>query len=385
MINFDVKELEFYDKTRDLVTENHSSVKSIKTFPVYEFDNKEYIFKPISKTKPLNTPLFSYSEVFWSYVINKYFNSDAPLYTLAECKGMEKNNPKYYDKGVLVESIAQNGKKLLNLYDYYLSNPDDKVNIKDYENYCMMSYDYTKILESDLFKDEKRRKDVIEEILLSYLREDQNFHYENINLYEDTIEVAPPIDFEFSLPFLFADDDTERMYESVLYEESMLIDKNIDSVKRNNKIIEMLGNYRNWTYNKDNLIYIAENDREEVEDFIEKLDAFTSCLPNIEFNDNNNYITPFNSKSWEMYSALYKENDKEKYEELKSKIVYHELNKEKYFDDLKSHILRYSKRYSDTLKGLVVASKEGIEVTRDTNIEKILESASEKSKTYILK
>ena len=70
---FNVIKLNYKDKNGILVTEAHSQVKSKKYFPIYVYNNKKMIFKPLSKTKPLTTPLFAYSEVYWSYIINKYF------------------------------------------------------------------------------------------------------------------------------------------------------------------------------------------------------------------------------------------------------------------------------------------------------------------------
>ena len=68
---FNVIKLNYKDKNGVLVTEAHSQVKSKKSFPIYTINNKKMIFKPLSKTKPLTTPLFAYSEVYWSYIINK--------------------------------------------------------------------------------------------------------------------------------------------------------------------------------------------------------------------------------------------------------------------------------------------------------------------------
>ena len=58
----------------------------------------------MTKTKPYTTPLYAYSEVIWSNIINKYFEY-APIYQLAFCNGYEENEPKYYDRGTLVENI----------------------------------------------------------------------------------------------------------------------------------------------------------------------------------------------------------------------------------------------------------------------------------------
>ena len=60
---FKVIDLENKEKIGNLKTEAHSQVKSTKHFPIYMIDGKKMIFKPLSKTKPLTTPFFAYSEV----------------------------------------------------------------------------------------------------------------------------------------------------------------------------------------------------------------------------------------------------------------------------------------------------------------------------------
>ena len=70
---FNVINLDIQNKNGNLKSEAHSNVKSTKYFPTFLIDDKTYIFKPLSKTKPMTTPLFAYSEVYWSYIINKYF------------------------------------------------------------------------------------------------------------------------------------------------------------------------------------------------------------------------------------------------------------------------------------------------------------------------
>ena len=145
VINLDIK-----DKTGNLVAEAHSKVKSTKYFPTFKLNGKLMIFKPLSKTKPMTTPFFAFSETFWSYIINKYFDNNTPRYQLAIVKGMENEQQKYSNKGVLVESLTDDNESLTNLYDYFIKHPEETVNIKDYTNYCMINYDYTKILNSNL-------------------------------------------------------------------------------------------------------------------------------------------------------------------------------------------------------------------------------------------
>ena len=56
-----------------------------------------------------------------------------------------------------------------------------KVHIDDYVNYCQMFYDYTEILESDYFQTHPAMaEELVLQILVSILKGDQNYHYENI-------------------------------------------------------------------------------------------------------------------------------------------------------------------------------------------------------------
>jgi len=209
-INYKVEEYDYNNRYKNLQIEAQSSVKSEKFFPVFLNNGKEEIFKPLSKTKPLLTPMFAYSEVIWSTIINKYFDKEAPIYRLARCNHYNESVPKYYQEGTIVPSILDEGEKLINLYEYFRDNSDPAVNINDYVNYCMKFYDYTGILNSKIIKE---RKDLGEQlayqILLSILKADQNYHYENISFKSKDgriTKLAPSIDHEFSTMFIYLDD-----------------------------------------------------------------------------------------------------------------------------------------------------------------------------------
>ena len=96
--NYDIK-----NKKRNLEAKASGVVSGTKYFPVFDENGKEYIFKPLSKTKPYSTPLFAYSEVYWSYLIKKYIDSNTPQYRLAICNGLSDEQPKYYDKGTIIQ------------------------------------------------------------------------------------------------------------------------------------------------------------------------------------------------------------------------------------------------------------------------------------------
>ena len=64
------KKYKYSARSGNLKAEAVGVVKGEKHFPVFEGD---VVFKPLTKSKPLSTPLFAYAEVFWSWVIDAYF------------------------------------------------------------------------------------------------------------------------------------------------------------------------------------------------------------------------------------------------------------------------------------------------------------------------
>lgn len=117
------KKYKYSARSGNLKAEAVGVVKGEKHFPVFEGD---VVFKPLTKSKPLSTPLFAYAEVFWSWVIDAYF-MPAPQYQLAFCEGYEAEVEKYYDYGTVSPMIYGEGEHLLNLLEFFRKYPDDKV------------------------------------------------------------------------------------------------------------------------------------------------------------------------------------------------------------------------------------------------------------------
>ena len=334
-MNFDFNIYEYdYNKKDDILVKDSSGVvKCKKEFPIYEEDNKKYLFKPLSKTKPLTTPLFAYSEVFWSTIVNKYFDKDAPIYRLAICKNYSDNHPNRYDKGTIVESIVDDNQKLVNLLEYYNLNPDSSVNIKDYINYCCKYYDYTTILNSKVFRENKDlSRQLANQVLISLLKDDFNYHYENVAFIsenDDIVKLAPPIDHEFSLPFLFPDDRLMHSYYSGGYMLT-LSDKYEDDEINYKAIIR-------------NINYICSNYPDVAVDFLNNLRQFF-----IDFN-NNDFILPdtfmedCSSDLYQVYEAIYKDHKEgsKKLHEI-GMFVLKEINMKKISKRIQSDILTYA-------------------------------------------
>ena len=163
------------------------------------------IFKPLTKSKPFSTPLYAYAEVFWSTIINEYF-MPAPRYELAICEGYEAVNEKYLDYGTAVPMAYKEGESLLNLLEFFRKYPDEKVDIDNYVNYCQMFYDYRDIFEADFLQEHQEMAEQLAmQVLISVLKGDQNYHYENVAFLCDKdggiISLAPMIDHEFSTYF----------------------------------------------------------------------------------------------------------------------------------------------------------------------------------------
>ena len=203
----------YADRIGNLTAEAVGVVKGEKYFPVFE---GRLVFKPLTKSKPLSTPLFAYAEVFWSWLINAYF-MPTPQYRLAFCYGYEAETGKYYDYGTVSPVIYQEGEHLMNLLEFFRKYPDKKVHIDQYVNYCQMFYDYTEILEADYFQQhQEMAQELVRQILISILKGDQNYHYENVAFVCDEtgeiLRVAPMIDHEFSTYFMFPDSFPEKMF-----------------------------------------------------------------------------------------------------------------------------------------------------------------------------
>ncbi len=313
----------YEERYRNLDSEAKGTVKSEKFFPVFLNNGKEEILKPLSKTKPFTTPFFAYSEVFWSNVINKYFDNTAPIYRLALCNNYSKYVEKYYDKGTIVPSLLKEGQYLVNLYEYFVNEKDDNVDIAGYVNYCMTFYDYKNILNSRVIKENQELGEALSlQILISILEANQNFHYENVSfIYEndELIKLAPPIDHEFSSMFLFLDNE---------YKNKLTIDNylsSFDSDPTNNislkeKILREL--YISRTPISDELDLIVNRYPNIVFKFLEGLELFISDLEvhGINFVEST-YMEPFNSDNYKIGMALYKNHNLEAAEFLKNDIV----------------------------------------------------------------
>ncbi len=317
--DWNVRVYDYNDRIKNLSAMAKGKVKSNKFFPVFIEDGKEKVLKPLSKTKPFTTPYFAYSEVFWSTITAKYFDKDTPIYQLAICDNIGEAMESKYPQGTIVDSLQKPGYRLINLYEIFTEHKDSAVNIEDYVNFCMKFYDYTFIFDSKLMKEnESLSRKLATQILLSILKIDQNYHYENPLFYEkDGIitDIAPMIDHEFSTMFLFPEDENENVKHFNSGIESLVMPKNDPS-----DIFVQLRYEAFATFSK-NLDIIIERYPETAEKFLENLNCFIRDFQKEPLLfENHNYITPFNSSNFMIGHALYKENDIEKANKLRNRL-----------------------------------------------------------------
>lgn len=320
-MEFPVKEYIYNNRIYNLSAEAVGVVSGEKHFPVFEGNQ---IFKPLSKSKPFTTPMYAYAEVFWSQVINRYFMA-APVYQLAFCRGYEAEQAKYYDYGTTVPVIYDEGQKLKNLLEFFRSNPDKNVDIDNYINYCMMFYDYTDIFMSDFFKEhESIACDLARHVLVSVLKGDQNYHYENVAFICDEddriIRLAPMIDHEFSTYFMFPDNLKEHFYWLNELEKSIsgenVSEENYDKYKKPEE--KQLAIKSATALNK-NLVYIKEYFPEVVNEFVGNMKSLKADLESkpesFYINENSAYPKVANSFMYIVGKARFKDKDESKAKE----------------------------------------------------------------------
>lgn len=340
-MEFQVIHYNYENRTGNLKAEAVGVVKGEKYFPVFAGNQ---IFKPLGKSKPFSTPLFAYAEVFWSNIINQYF-VPAPLYQLAFCHGYEKNEPKYCDYGTAVPVIYGKGEHLLNLLEFFRKYPDEKVDIDHYENYCMMFYDYTDILEASYFKSHPELAEQLAmQILISVLKGDQNYHYENLAFIcseEDRIlRLAPMIDHEFSTYFMFPDDPGQHRYwfsELIRSIEGNEVQDYEYEYLKNPKERKMME--KSAVSLHHNLRYIKEHFPKVTGEFVKKLDLLEQDMTKNpgDFYVKKNFEFPGNANSYAYLAgkARYKDHDEaqaelweKKYASKEKQIDFENLNKQ---------------------------------------------------------
>ena len=322
-----VRHFKLFDGTNYVIVgQSAGIVKCFRAFPVFGND----MFKPLSKTKPLTTPLFGLSEVVWSTIIHDYFNPDTPIYKLAVCEGYDVQFPSRYAEGTIVPLVNNPHEKLVNLIEYYQSHPEERImipaeetneepeiiiqepskeptiNIIDYTNYAGVYYDYTPVLESHFFKtNPEHAKQLVEGILLSILKNDLNFHYENATIiydqYGKPLRMAPPIDHEFSLPFLYPDEPNFLAAYHLHFTETLR-----NNAAPLNKVLDESQVHASNIIK--NIRYIAAHFPNVLNDFNKKLARFINDFQSADFVIPDEYNKPYSTELYTVYEAIYHEH-----------------------------------------------------------------------------
>lgn len=330
-LDFSTRNLRYADRTRNLAIEAAGVVKSEKHYPVFDIDGKEYIFKPISQSKPFATAFFPLAEAFWSQLLPQYFGVQMPQYYLAECAGYHDEAPKYLDTGCISENALAPGEHLVNLLEWFNAHPDPAVDIANYENYCYMYYDYVPIFESHLFQ---TRKDLAEQLamqlLLSVLTADENYHYENVafvcNEAGEILRLCPPIDHEFSELFAFPDDEPEFLHFLLLHTNA--IKGEIDEAEA----------ICHPKYVRQNLEYILKHFPGLLKSFADSLQRLHADIENGVIlkavqNASGALTTTCDSNAWRVGRALYHDHDSEKAEKNKKYLKESSINMDEFWSD----------------------------------------------------
>lgn len=328
-IDYNVRKIDYRDRIRNLDVVAQSQVKSNKFFPVFQIDGKEKIFKPLSKTKPLSTPYFAYSEVVWSTILHYFFDSTTPIYEFAIIENIEEEFKNKYHHGVLVDNLVSENENLINLYEYFMNHPDDAFKYTNYINYCCKFYDFQWIYDTEFMKNNPKIAESLSfQILLSILKCDQNYHYEN-PLFKSAngkiTDVAPMIDHEFSSMFLYLDDIN---FNKIHFEEAItsLSLSNISDIKDVSSIFAQL-KYEAFGILSKNLNAVLKNFPDMSYQFLEKLRIF---LGHIKSNpivlENKGYLVPFNSLNYKIGEQLYKKHNLEEAERLRKEEIVEQFN-----------------------------------------------------------
>ena len=322
---FEIKKYNYANRTGNLKAEAVGVVKGKKYFPIFPGN---LIFKPLTKSKPFSTPLFAYAEVFWSRVINEYF-LPAPQYQLAFCEGYEAETGKYYDYGTIVPMIYGENEHLINLLEFFRAHPDKKIDIDNYLNYCQMFYDYTAVFETDFFQEHTAiAEQLAMQVLVSILKGDQNYHYENVAFLCDNsgkiLGMAPMIDHEFSTYFMFPDSAGRHYYWFGQLQRSIAGDPVSPEEFRSlsdpeeRKLME-----KSATCLHNNLLYIKKHFPTAVQEFIQKLNVLEREIrtnpDTFLLQKNPGYPDTANSNAFYIGKARYKDHDEKSAQLYESK------------------------------------------------------------------
>ena len=278
-------------------------LNSKKAYPIFEIDNEKYLYKPLSLTKPYVTDISLFGEVYWSFILQKYFDKRIPLARLAyfDNQKLKQKQDCYFNRGTLVKYFLKEDENLIDVIEYFKNHPDNyfesntylKSKIFNYTNYVQEYYDYSYFFETDLIKSNKNLGSTLAyQILLSLLRADQNFHYGNVGFIEKnkSIHFHPPIDFEFSNIFMYTDIDSRNYWNYHTYKDYFPRDEEwhneVDRILKIDELIDL----HYVPANQRNLFYIIKNYPNVINYFMKQLDEYKKDINKYIITDDQNFI-----------------------------------------------------------------------------------------------
>ena len=249
----------------------------------------------------------------------------------------------------------------MNLLEFFRKYPDSNVRINDYVNYCQMFYDYTEILNADYFQTHHElAEELAMQVLISVLKGDQNYHYENIaficNEAGEILRLAPMIDHEFSTYFMFPDSMSRHLYwfeqlQRSIAGDEVRPDEYVDFTnEEERRLME-----KSATCLHRNLVYIKEYYPKVTETFLKKLNKLEADIrENKEMfyiQKSQTYPDHANSNAYLADKARYKNYDEEKAKIYQDK--FGTSGKEINFEIINSQIIYEIKKTIQQIRGIL--------------------------------
>lgn len=220
---------------------------------------------------------------------------------------------------------------------------------------CMLFYDYTNIFESSFIQGNvKIGEELAMHVLLSILKGDQNYHYENVAFICDeennVLRLAPVIDHEFSTMFLFPEDWERNItfFKDLL--SSIAGEEKIEDIKGKDEAERQLLIQSTTNLNR-NIHYISSHYPNVTALFLEKLEKFEKDIDGIHIYDEG-YVFPCNSFSFKIGQARYKNDDEEQAIELEKNMRYYDIDLTAFEKVLKSEIEKVIKSLRQELENV---------------------------------
>lgn len=370
-MNSDIyKSINLNDKEIYCTTDND------KEYPIFIINGEKYLYKPLSKTKPYVCDISLFGEVYWSNILNRYFDSSVPISKLAyfDNNKLPKKGEYKFNHGILVKYFIKDNEKLINLVDCFNKYPDPNVDISNYMNYALIDYNYVPFFNSSLIKNNYNLgASLAYQVLLSLLRCDRNFHYGNVGFIvnEQQLKFHPPIDFEFSSMFLFCSNSSRKWLNNIIYRNMLPINE-----KYRKAMIEATKMGLNLPLspeNQTNLFYIIKNYPDVLNTFLNKFKIYQENIDKNIVIDNEEFIQYFFNFSHNFYIDIGTSVHDKNMIELKENISKFNktINKKDLLININNDLKKYALRLEVFIKLYLLLYKMGYDKLEELTIENV--------------